>query len=104
MYGAMDIMEGLRVTKKYVENDVTYESYGTGDIITIELDLDKSCIYFTKNNGNKKLGFDNVHKGQEYRLAVSLQCRGDCVQLLSYKNLSEKKEEEKDESQEVMYI
>ena len=45
--------------------------YGTGDIITVHLDLDKKSVGFSKNDEYLGIAFENINSGK-YRFAISI--------------------------------
>ena len=64
--------------------DKTYpESYGTGDIIEVCVDMDQHKIHFIKNNKDSGYAPYDIDADAKYQLTVSLFWKGDSVKLLS---------------------
>eukprot|EP01084_Bolivina_argentea_P204367 349006_1 len=79
-------------------SDVKYANgaaiFGKDDIITIHLNFDKQEMSFSKNSSNIGIAFNNIVKGQKYRLSVN--CR-DANKFELISNVSVSSEEKKEE-------
>ena len=62
------------------------EAYYEGDVVTICLDLKRAEIRLNINEKVQDVAFENVTKeqGLKYRMAVTLPCNQDCVEILSF--------------------
>ena len=71
------------------------ESFGTGDIIEVCVDMDHHKINFIKNDNDSGYAPYDINADATYQLTVSLFWKSDSVKLLSYVNSPSKEEEKK---------
>eukprot|EP01084_Bolivina_argentea_P246388 412348_1 len=65
--------------------------FGNGDIMTVNLDLDKRTISFCKNGHDLGILCDKIDTNHKYRLAICSYYANDEFQMISYKNRTENK-------------
>eukprot|EP01084_Bolivina_argentea_P259110 437096_1 len=83
----MYLYNGTGSKKSMGDWDPRYgQQFGTGDIIAIDLDLEKGHIRFSVNNIDQGIAYDNVIKNDniQYKLLVCLTFTEDSIELIQF--------------------
>lgn len=76
---------------KFSHNENSYygKKWMIGDILTINLDLNKKQLYLLINQQNQGIAFENIKSSEKmkYRLFVSLYCIEESVEILQYNKM-----------------